>query len=59
MTHEAEHHFRSPIVGDLNLPPEGKAGEDAAEIDPHEQIPMLIELNLRFPGGLPAVRQAF
>jgi subtilisin family serine protease len=59
MTHEAEHHVRSVIVGDLKLPPEGTAGGDAAQINPDEKVPMLIELNLRYPGGLAAVRQAF
>ena len=59
MTHEPEHHVRSVIVGDLKLPPEGTAGGDAAGINPDEKVPMLIELNLRYPGGLAAVRQAF
>jgi len=59
MTYEAEHHVRSVIVGDLKLPPEGAAGAGAAEIDPDEKVPMLIELNLRYPGGLAAVRQDF
>ena len=58
MTHEPEHHVRSVIVGDLKLPPEGAAGGDAG-INPDEKVPMLIELNLRYPGGLAAVRQAF
>jgi len=59
MTYEAEHHVRSVIVGDLKLPPEGTAGAGAAAIDPDEKVPMLIELNLRYPGGLAAVRQDF
>ena len=59
MTPEAEQHVRSVIVGDLKLPPEGTAGGDAAGINPDEKVPMLIELNLRYPGGLAAVRQAF
>jgi len=58
MTHEPEHHVRSVIVGDLKLPPEGVAGGGAG-INPDEKVPMLIELNLRYPGGLAAVRQAF
>jgi subtilisin family serine protease len=59
MTYEAEHHVRSVIVGDLKLPPQGTAGAEAAEVDPDEKVPMLIELNLRYPGGLAAVRQGF
>jgi subtilisin family serine protease len=57
MTYEAEHRVRSVIVGDLRLPPEGAA--DQAQVDPGEKVPMLVELNLRYPGGLAAVRQAF
>ena len=59
MTHEPEHHVQSVIVGDLKLPPAGTAGAEAAEIDPDERVPMLIELNLRYPGGLATVRQDF
>ena len=59
MTYEPENHVRSVIVGDLKLPPEGTAGAEAAEINPDEKVPMLIELNLRYPGGLAAVRQGF
>ena len=59
MTYEAEHHVRSVIVGDLKLPPQGTASAEAAEVDPDEKVPMLIELNLRYPGGLAAVRQGF
>ena len=59
MTHEDEHHVRSVIVGDLKLPPDGTAGAASAGIDPDEKVPMLIELNLRYPGGLAAVRQDF
>jgi subtilisin family serine protease len=57
MTHEAENRARSVIVGDLRLPPEGAA--DQVQVDPGEKVPMLVELNLRYPGGLAAVRQAF
>lgn len=55
MTHEAEHRVRSVIVGDLRLPPPGAPDQ----VDPGEKVPMLVELNLRYPGGLAAVRQAF
>ncbi len=57
MTHEGENRVRSVIVGDLRLLPEGAA--DQVEVDPGEKVPMLVELNLRYPGGLAAVRQAF
>jgi hypothetical protein len=56
MTHEAERRVQSVIVGDLKLPP---AGAEAAEVDPDEKVPMLIELNLRYPGDLATVRQDF
>ena len=59
MTYEAENHVRSVIVGDLKLPPGDGAGEEAAQVNPAEQVPMLIELNVLYPGGLAAVRQAF
>ena len=59
MTHEAEGHVRSVIVGDLKLPPEGTAGPERARVDPDAKVPMLIELNLRYPGGLAAVRRDF
>jgi hypothetical protein len=54
----AENHVRSVIIGDLKLPPGGTA-EEAAQVDPGEKVPMLIELNVLYPGGLAAVRQAF
>ena len=57
MTYEAEHHARSVLVGDLRLPPEDAA--DQVQVDPGEKVPMLVELNLRYPGGLAEVRRAF
>jgi len=59
MTYEAEDHVRSVIVGNLKLPPAGAAAPQGAQVDPGEQVPMLVELNLRYPGGLAAVREAF
>jgi len=51
-------HTWSPIVGDLQLPPPGE--DDAAVApDPNERVPVLIELNARYPGGLRVVRQDF
>ncbi|MER7580569.1 S8 family serine peptidase [Kitasatospora sp. NPDC097691] len=71
MAYEPESPFRSPIVGDLNLSPPGPppgSGPGSPpgimlraveEVDPEQQVPMLIELNLRYPGGLQAVRDEF
>jgi subtilisin family serine protease len=59
VTYEPDKHIQSPIVGDLKLPPKDAVGQETAEVDPNERIPMLIELNVLYPGGLAAVRQAF
>jgi len=59
MPNGPESRFRSRIVGDLHLPPDGTAGEGAAQVDPQQRVPMLIELNVRYPGGLLAVTEAF
>jgi Subtilase family len=59
MTYEPASQVRSVIVGDLKLPPGGTAAQETAQVDPGEQVSMLIELNLLYPGGLAAVRQAF
>lgn len=59
MTFEPENHVRSVLVGDLKLPPSGTADAQSAQVDPLEKVPMLIELNVLYPGGLTAVRQAF
>jgi subtilisin family serine protease len=59
MPNGPESHFRSRIVGDLSLPPDGTAEEGAAQVDPQQRVPMLIELNVRYPGGLSAVTEAF
>ena len=59
MTYEPATHVRSVIVGDLKLPPGGAAAQETAQVNPGEQVPMLIELNVRYPGGLAVVRQAF
>jgi subtilisin family serine protease len=58
MTYEPDHRFRSPIVGDLILPP-ADGGQESDETYRHERVPMLIELNVLFPGGLLAVRDRF
>ena len=59
MPNGPESRFRSRIVGDLNLAQDGTAGEGAAQVDPQQRVPMLIELNVRYPGGLLAVTEAF
>lgn len=59
MSDESAGRYRSPIVGDLNLPP-GSGGDRLGEDrDPHERLPMIVELNVLYPGGLGAVRDAF
>lgn len=56
---ELEGRYRSPIVGNLKLPPEGAvADEGGSAIDPDEHVPILIEINVTYPGGLRAVREA-
>ncbi|HEX8932636.1 MAG TPA: hypothetical protein VF788_00240 [Pseudonocardiaceae bacterium] len=59
MTYEPQRRYRSPIVGDLRLPPDDAVEEEASRVDPDEKVPMLSELNVRYPGGLLAVREAF
>jgi subtilisin family serine protease len=54
MAHEPDNLRRSPIIGNLDLPGDG---EDGAADD--RQVSMLVELNVRYPGGLDAVRRAF
>lgn len=56
---EPEGRYRSPIVGNLKLPLEDVATDEAGRpIDPEEQVPILIEINVAYPGGLRAVREA-
>jgi subtilisin family serine protease len=59
MTVDPESHFRSALVGDLKLPPGWTADTQSGQVDPNEKVPMLVELNVLYPGGLAAVRQAF
>jgi subtilisin family serine protease len=57
---EPEGHSRSPIIGDLNVPPKRTDGDaGAGSVDPDVMVPALIELNVNYPGGLVAVRQEF
>jgi subtilisin family serine protease len=59
MTAEPENNYVwSSIVGDLQLPPHGEE-EAAGAPDSHKKVPVLIELNARYPGGLATVRKDF
>ena len=49
---------KSAIVGDLRLPSSGERDQGEGP-DPHQRVPMLIELNAHYPGGLTAVSEAF
>ncbi|RZI53802.1 MAG: subtilase family serine proteinase [Pseudonocardia sp.] len=55
---ELEGHFRSPIVGDLKLPPEGPHSAKTRAAHEDEKVPILIEINVTYPGGLRAARRA-
>ena len=56
---------RSPIVGDLHLPPPAPATADGAGTGepgsgPDDQpVPILVELNVMYPGGIDAVTGKF
>ena len=52
-------HVRSPIVGDIRLAPPGAEPPGEALANREQQIPMLIELNALFPGGLATARERF
>ena len=58
MSDESAGRYRSPIIGDLNVPEKSDEafGQDH---NPHERVPMIVELNVLYPGGLGAVRDAF
>jgi len=58
MAHDPDNLFRSPIIGDLELPADG-SGDGATGAADDRQVPMLVELNVRYPGGLDAVRRSF
>ena len=64
--HGAGEGYRSPIVGDLNIPRDEKTGKEfttrqliATGKGPDDAVSMLIELNVLYPGGLNAVRDRF
>ena len=59
MTLGSANFARSAIVGGLRLSPPKQEGESAAAPDPQERVPMLIELNAKYPGGLVAVTGMF
>jgi subtilisin family serine protease len=56
VAHLRDGRFRSSIIGQLRLPPDDAP---SGEVDPDETVPMLVEVNVLFPGGLRAVRDAF
>ena len=58
MAYEFENRVQSSIVGDLKLPI-GGTGAQVHGVDPEVRVPVLVELNVRYPGGLLAVRAAF
>lgn len=55
---ELEGRFRSPIVGDLKLPPEEQHSAETLAAQESEKVPILIEINVTYPGGLRAARSA-
>ena len=54
MSYEPDRRTTSPLIGDLHLPP----GTDDQELL-EERVPALVELNVRFPGGLTEVASRF
>jgi subtilisin family serine protease len=50
---------RSAIVGGLRLPLPGAEGQTDGGPDPQDLVPMVIELNAKYPGGLVAVTAVF
>lgn len=59
MTSAPWNHVKSAIVGNLQLPPPDGQQDSASAPDPLRKVPMLIELNARYPMGLAAVSEAF
>jgi subtilisin family serine protease len=59
MSDEAAGRYRSPIVGDLNVTPDNPDEAVGQDREPNERVPMIVELNVLYPGGLGAVRDAF
>jgi hypothetical protein len=51
--------YRSPIVGDLRLPLAAPDDAAAGDVDPDEPAPVILELNMFYPGGLMAVTADF
>jgi subtilisin family serine protease len=54
MSYEPDRRTRSPLIGDLLLPPD----TDDPELS-NERVPALVELNVLFPGGLGEVASRF
>jgi subtilisin family serine protease len=59
MSDDAVGRYRSPIIGDLVLPPDRTEQQLARTKYATERVPMVIELNVLYPGGLGEVREAF
>jgi len=56
MSYQPDERYVSPIIGDLNLPPDDRtSGTPAAD----EPVAVLVELNVLYPGGLAEVTRAF
>jgi hypothetical protein len=56
---EPEGQSRSPVIANLTCRPGRSWRRRFRLVDPHEMVPALIELNVTYPGGLVAVREAF
>ena len=50
---------RSPIVGNLRVPPPAAGSAPEGDVDPEEPVAVVLELNLLYPGGLAAVTAGF
>lgn len=59
MSDESSGRYRSPIIGDLNIPPTVGEEDSSRHGDLSKRVPMIVELNVLYPGGLSAVRHAF
>ena len=59
MTTDDDGRRRSRLVGSVRPPGDDARGSAPGLADPDEPIPMIIELNVQYPGGLDAVRRDF
>ena len=58
MATQPDDNRRTPLVGSLRLPRTPRAGAKG-NVSADERVPMIIELDVRYPGGLEAVRNDF